>query len=200
MGLPGYVAGNVEKYRAAGGIFRNPSDFSRIYGMSDSAYARMEPYITISDTLRYERRFTSSSRRDLRLDSFVIDINKAGEKEFLTVHGIGTILSARIIKYRDLLGGFTTVDQLSEVYGLSDSLVTANRMHFVADTACIRKISLNGSTYATLIRHPYLRKEDVAALLRFREYSREDISPEILGSQHVLSDSVMRKIRPYLTK
>ncbi len=38
---------NIYKYRAKGGRFRKPSDFSRIYGLSKEKYEELEPYIKI---------------------------------------------------------------------------------------------------------------------------------------------------------
>ncbi|MCD8296044.1 MAG: helix-hairpin-helix domain-containing protein [Prevotella sp.] len=42
---------NIYKYRAKGGRFRRPRDFSRIYGLSEKKYKELEPYI------RIERRY-----------------------------------------------------------------------------------------------------------------------------------------------
>ena len=47
LGLTNYEAVSLLKYRAAGKVFRIPEDVSLCYGISDSTYRRLEPYIRI---------------------------------------------------------------------------------------------------------------------------------------------------------
>ncbi|HJV19115.1 MAG TPA: helix-hairpin-helix domain-containing protein [Sediminibacterium sp.] len=55
----------------------------------------------------------------------VININTAGPADWEALPGIGPVLAARIIKYRDKLGGFTRMEQVRQTYGISDSLYRA---------------------------------------------------------------------------
>src|SRR5690606_106619 len=48
------------------------------------------------------------------------DINTCDTATLKQVYGIGPVLAERITKYRSLLGGFVTKEQLNEVYGLKD--------------------------------------------------------------------------------
>ena len=47
------------------------------------------------------------------------DLNEVDSVWLTSIHGIGPVLSKRLVKYRKLLGGFNSIDQLKEVYGLS---------------------------------------------------------------------------------
>jgi competence protein ComEA len=55
--------------------------------------------------------------------SFRVDINRASQPELEALPGIGPVLAARIIEYRTANGPFTTVDQLTEIEGISAALV-----------------------------------------------------------------------------
>ena len=68
LGLRSWQVKNLLHYRAKGGRFRTADDFHRLYGLTDSAYQTLRPYICI-DTLpfyaeRRERMLRDSLRRD----------------------------------------------------------------------------------------------------------------------------------------
>ena len=51
---------------------------------------------------------------------YLININTAGIEELLTLPGIGEVLAARIVEYRDAHGPFASVDELDLVYGVGE--------------------------------------------------------------------------------
>jgi len=50
---------------------------------------------------------------------FPLDLNRATREELMLVPGIGEVMSGRIVQYREVLGGFTTLTQLTEIHGIS---------------------------------------------------------------------------------
>ncbi|HYW94628.1 MAG TPA: helix-hairpin-helix domain-containing protein [Bacteroidales bacterium] len=200
MGLSNFVVRNLVKYRNAGGRFLKPVDFAGIYGLTPEQYTILEPYITIPKKVRTPEGEVPKKKEISPAENFSIEINSASGKDFERLNGIGEVLAGRIIKFRNLLGGFASAKQLGEVYGVSDSLVEVCQEHFRLDTAGIRKISLNDADFSTLLRHPYLRKPDVQAIFKFREFSKKAISPADLSKAGVIPDSIYRKILPYLQK
>ena len=50
------------------------------------------------------------------------------------------------------------------------------------------------------IKHPYLDKQAVRALIKFREFSGNQVSPSDLSEKDVIPDSIFRRILPYLEK
>ena len=108
-------------------------------------------------------------------------------------------LAARMIKYRNLLGGYFNIDQLEEVYGL-DSFYIAPRMGFIViDTSLINKLNLNTSTFRELVRHPYISYD----LARSISENRQSDGPYLSANEIVDRDSVFpvlfTRLRPYLT-
>lgn len=131
-----------------------------------------KPRSSYSEKRRFQKPFTSSSKRP-RTQKFPsgtqVELNQADSLTLQKVPGIGPVFSRRIIKYRDLLGGFYTVHQLAEVYGIDADKYAALEPWFTVDTALIRPLAVNQADYRTLIRHPYLNKQQTKILLRLIE-------------------------------
>lgn len=125
-----------------------------------------------SEKRRFQKPFTSSSKHS-RSQKFPtgtqVELNQADSLILQKVPGIGPVFSRRIIKYRDLLGGFYTVHQLAEVYGIDADKYAALEPWFTVDTTLIRPLTVNLADYRTLIRHPYLNKQQTKILLRLIE-------------------------------
>ena len=94
-----------------------------------------------------------------------IHINTVTAEELQAIRGIGPTFSKRIISYRDLLGGFTNLKQLHEVYHLPDSTIQNAQPHLIFDEKHLNRIHLHSTNYKTLVRHPYIRKAWAGKLL-----------------------------------
>ncbi|MEM8565449.1 MAG: helix-hairpin-helix domain-containing protein [Bacteroidota bacterium] len=127
------------------------------------------------------------------------DINEADTNQLKQLRGIGSVFSKRILKYRDLLGGFVRVDQLSEVYGLQDSvLMQLDTLVFVASDFSPRMIDINASNANQLSKHPYLKKSVARAISNYR-YQHGDFSePTELRNIRLLDSLTLAKITPYI--
>jgi DNA uptake protein ComE-like DNA-binding protein len=127
-----------------------------------------------------------------------VDLNRADSAQLLPLPGIGPVFAGRIIRYRDLLGGYTSVSQLSEVYGLTQETIERISGRLVIDTSAVRKLELNRATFRELLRHPYLEYNDVKSLVSFRDFRDTIQSFRELQENHILPDSLLLKMRPYL--
>ena len=56
-----------------------------------------------------------------------ININRATEAELVALNGIGSSKAQAIILYREMFGGFKTVDELTKVKGIGAKTVEKNR-------------------------------------------------------------------------
>jgi DNA uptake protein ComE-like DNA-binding protein len=127
-----------------------------------------------------------------------IDINRADSAALLPLPGIGPVFAGRIIKYRNLLGGFLRVEQLLEVYGMPVETLNLIRDKIEIDTSAIRKIQLDSASFRELLRHPYFDLENVKALLDYRDFSGVIQTPRELLDNSILTDSVLQRVLPYL--
>jgi DNA uptake protein ComE-like DNA-binding protein len=145
-----------------------------------------------------ETRILTEAGADLDVVQF-IDLNRADSLDLIPLPGIGPVFASRIVKYRNLLGGFVSHEQLTEVYGLPGEMVEMLRLRTVIDTSIIRKIDLNTVTFRDLLRHPYFQIELVREIMNFRELMGSIQSTEALKVNNLIPDSTLAKISPYLS-
>lgn len=127
-----------------------------------------------------------------------IEINTAGMEEFESLPGIGVKLAERIIKYRDKLGGFYSVDQVAETFGLQDSVFQKFRGRLNCDRK-VRKISINLQSGKELSEHPYFRGKLSTLLVNYRQEHGPFTTMEDLSKIPMINEQVMGKIRPYIS-
>ncbi len=128
----------------------------------------------------------------------VIDINNCDSARLTTLPGIGPVLSARIIRYRDLLGGYAAVEQLREVYGLPAETFNLISLMVTADPSDVLRIKINKAEFRELLRHPYIEKEEVQAIMKYRELQGIIRNREDLVNNKLISRERVEKILPYI--
>jgi DNA uptake protein ComE-like DNA-binding protein len=126
------------------------------------------------------------------------DLNSCDSAMLESLPGIGPVLSARIIKYRNLLGGFAKVDQLREVYGLPEETFGLIRNMVYADTLRLRKIRINEADFATLIRMPYLERHEVTAILSYRQTEGRIEGQATIIANKLIDTASLSRLRPYI--
>ena len=138
LGLASKEANTLINYRKKGGKFRKPADIKKIYGIEEGKAEKLIPFVEVK-TDTFERTGIKSQKNQKSL----LDINSCDSASLVRLPGIGPVLSARIIKYRHLLGGFVTKDQLKEVYGLPEETYELIRERLFVDTLAITRIDIN---------------------------------------------------------
>ena len=199
LGLNNRIVNTLLKYRNKGGVFYKNEDVKKIYGMNDSIFAVIDPYILIpfkekptqlvSDTIIQP----SEEFRNLN-----IKINSADSVSLLRLYGIGPVFAGRILKYRNLLGGFVRKDQLLEVYGITSETYVEIEKDIVLDGDSINKININTATFEQLNKHPYLNSYQANAILEYKNIQGGINSIEELIDNNLLPEEVFQKIKPYL--
>lgn len=129
----------------------------------------------------------------------VLDINTADSADLEQLPGIGEKLSARIIKYRDKLGGYIDVQQLKEVYGMTDSnyLKCKGQLKVSANFRPL-KIQVNRADYASLRKHPYIHHFFAKSLTAYIKAHERMLDSEALFEIGSLSKEEILKVLPYL--
>jgi len=133
-----------------------------------------------------------------RRSAAVIDLNCCSAADLEQLPGIGEVLSARIVKYRDLLGGYVSVSQLGEVYGLDSFAVEriSGRVKVSGDN--IRLFSLDTCSWGQMARHPYLGPEAARAIMKYRSLMGVGFEVDDLVLQKVISSEQAGRIAPYV--
>lgn len=203
-GIPREVAANLIKYRRAGGTLRYKANMRKIYGMNDSLWATLRPYLELPDRpgkppLRNRKSLRKEENAINLVNPAPFDINLADTAQLKQISGIGSVLGARIIKYRSLLGGYYSKDQFQEIYGLSTEVLQRLGKNVVINSDfTYHKILLNSFDYKQLIRHPYITHAQAKAIIAYRDLHGpfEDLTS--LKNLHLIDDSTYFKVYPYL--
>jgi DNA uptake protein ComE-like DNA-binding protein len=128
----------------------------------------------------------------------LIELNSCDSASLEALPGIGPVLSARIIKYRTLLGGFVVAEQLREVYGLSAETFELIKNRITVNPSAIRKTPVNTAEFRDLWRVPYLKRYDILAIIKYRDFKGKISSMEELVTNNIIADSTARKVKPYI--
>ena len=217
LGLGSKIANNICRYREKGGEFRDKKGFSRIYGMSDSIFAILEPYILIKEKASEKKSWKKSPTSDHSKsgvlseakesgssftkyvpDTVMVELNSADSISLLGLHGIGPAYASRIIKYRQLLGGFINTHQLLEVRGMDSVRYQQFSYQLKVDTLQIRKLDLNTVSFKEMLRHPYFEYYLVKAVFNYKDEIKAFDSVEQLRNIPVMYDELYDKVSPYL--
>jgi competence protein ComEA len=192
FGLSTRQVATIRKYLSKGGQFRVKNDLAKMYSIDSMTFSSMEQYIDLPDVVSVKK--TPSFQKHS-----VIDLSVADSVSLVELKGIGPSLASRILKYRNALGGFTTVEQLKEVYGISDSLFDFIRSSvMLPENPMIRYIDLNNDSVSVLMAHPYIRYKLAYAIVNYRKHHGRINSVEDLKKLPLMTDEVMSKLPRYL--
>ena len=194
-------------YREAGGVFQKPRDLQKIYGMSNSIYARLEEFIKIDrphshTNINRERPRTAKtpikSSATPKIEPSLVKINSADAIDFQKLKGVGPVYSERIVKFRSVLGGFNSLTQVSDVYGISDSLFQSIRAYLVLDTIQCKRIPINLASFKEVNRHPYISYEQTKLIFNAKSKVGKFRSVEDLIGLGILDSLSAHQLNDYL--
>ncbi len=171
----------------------DPMDFTLEYILEDSiAVVKAEAFVSKYKTKKKYKKKIFTPKTEVLLS--LGDLNVVSALELQKVKGIGKVLSERILKFRDKLGGFYSSEQLYQVYGL-DSTAVLKIQKSTSLIANLIKIDVNMSNYKDLNSHPYISWQDASAISKLRREKIFLSKEDIIG---VLDSVVYEKIEPYL--
>lgn len=150
LGLRDKTILTIQHYLQKGGQFRKPADLRKIWGLTPAEADLLIPYVQIPNTIA-EGKQPQEPLKALPVKDTVllkphknwnlqpIDINLADTAAWMKFPGIGEVLAARIVKFRDKMGGFKTVEQVGKTYGIKDSLFQLMKPFLTLGTAAEKK-------------------------------------------------------------
>ena len=204
LGFKPWQAKNMLKYRAKGGKYRKKEDLKKLYGMTDSMYLALTPYIYIKDSIVVDSARIDSVRTDTlpkwkstKKDT-ILNLRTADTTELKLIRGIGSYRAKMIVRYREQLGGYAQVEQIMEARGMDKVIADSILPHFYIDSVVVNKIPINHIRPEVLQRHPYLNFEQAKAIYEYRRKHIRIKSAEELKKIKGLSPTDIEKILIYL--
>ena len=204
LGFKPWQAKNMLKYRAKGGKYRKKEDLKKLYGMTDSMYLALTPYIYIKDSIVVDSARIDSVHMDTlpkwnstKKDT-ILNLRTADTTELKLIRGIGSYRAKMIVRYREQLGGYAQVEQIMEARGMDKVIADSILPHFYIDSVVVNKIPINHIRPEVLQRHPYLNFEQAKAIYEYRRKHIRIKSAEELKKIKGLSPTDIEKILIYL--
>ena len=207
LGVREKTAATILKYVSKGGHFYKPEDIAKIWGLHKEDVDRLLPYVKIENTKKeyannesnFKNNYPSDSYRDKKYSPQTIDINVSDTTAFIALPGIGSKLAQRIIAFRDKLGGFYSVEQIKETYGLPDSTFVKIKPRLILSEPFVKQININTANLDEMRSHPYIRYAIANAILQYRTQHGNFSSIDNIKKIMIVTDDVFTKVSPYLT-
>lgn len=199
LGLKPYEAANILKFRAKGAQFRTPESFSKVYGISAEKFSELEPYISIKSS---ETALRSDSAKQIavqKVENIVVELNTADTTLLMQVKGVGQFLARSIVRFRMQAGGFVSVEQLRDVYGMREENYLKIKDSFRVNTGLVQKIQVNTASVDKLKNHPYLSFYQAKAIYELRRKEGKLKSVHDLKQIDEIDEQVLVKLAPYLS-
>ena len=190
MGLDESVVNAMINYRQKGGRFYSKADLKRIYTLKEEEYAVLEPFIEI-DSLT--TTFFSTKKIE------IVELNTADTLDLQQMRGIGPSFARKIIKYRDMLGGFNDRRQLLEVYGMDSTRFLGIVNQVTVDQEKIKKININKATIKEMTKHPYIEFYVAKSIINYRNDKGAFTDVNQIREAKLLYNELYLKIEPYLS-
>jgi competence protein ComEA len=206
LGLRDKTIRTIQNYLSKGGHFRKPGDLQNIYGLFPNEFERIAPYIKIESTStnNYKDFADKTTNETQPTKTYtprytVVDINSGDTTAFIALPGIGSKLAARIVNFRDKLGGFYSINQVGETFGLPDSTFQKIKQYLKFENTSIRKININTATVDELKTHPYIKYSLANPIVAYRKEHGLFTKVDDLKKLMVITDDIYNKIAPYLS-
>ncbi len=219
LGLPQKTASTIRKYIAKGGAFHRAQDLQKIYSLRSADYDRLLPFVKIGEKRSFnqhaavrqstdsgttvrarppENEMTGRFKATTAKAMVPVDINTADTTAFIALRGIGPALASRIIRFREKLGGFYSIEQVGETFGLPDATFQSIRPLLRCSHPNLRTINLNTADENILKQHPYIRWQLANLLLQYRLQHGPFHAVDDLLKVEGITASLLEKLRAYV--
>ncbi len=199
MGLPSKLAQQLINYRSKGGSFKKKEDLKKLYALSSQHYQQLAPFIIFKkSSISTSPPSYNTPPMEVSHQNIRIGINTATIEEWQQLNGIGPFYAKKIVRFREKLGGFTTIAQVGTTYGLPDSVfqkINAQlRISPTTPTLRVNTISVD-----QLKAHPYIKKHQAIAIVNYRKNHGAFDSIEKFKKVKVFSEKDLERVAPYLS-
>jgi len=206
LGFDSKTANILINYREKDGKFYQKEDLKKVYGVSDELYNNVTAYITIPQKV-YSKKANSTNKEEeietnikeekVTSSPIIVNINTADSIQLMQIKGIGKTYANRIIKYRNLLGGFNNVHQLKEVYGIDEEVYEGLETQIEVSGA-VEQINVNTATWKELVSHPYIDANMAGIITKYIKANGKVSNLDKILNPNVFDQATIQKIKPYL--
>lgn len=164
----------LHAYRKEGKYVNSPQEFQAITQISDSLLQVISPYFKFPDWVKNKKEtagYVYYEKKPLvkKDKKALIDINQATQEDLIKIYGIGEGISLRILKFKESLGGFVSMEQLNDVWGLSPEVIQRLNDNFkIANPPNVKKIDINTASLKEIAQFPYFKYPLAKEIVMYR--------------------------------
>ncbi len=204
LGFKDKTANILINFRNKGGKFFKPTDLKKLYGLSEQLFEKLLPYVLIPNQYKefnkdtFENKYPEKKQYEkFTTKKELLELNSADSLSIVYLKGIGPAFTKRILKYRSMLGGFHNINQLKEVYGITDSLFISLSEQISINPKNIDYLPINVIDINTLKKHPYFNYSKAQAVINYRTLHGK-LNEINFADVGVFSEEKLKLISPYL--
>jgi len=179
-------------------------EFQAVTKVSDSLLNAISPFFKFPDWVNNKNEFVGYKKYDntafaKKEKVVIIDINQATQEDLIKIYGIGEAISLRILKFKESLGGFVSMEQMNDVWGLSPEVIENLNTHFkISAVPTVKKIDINNASIKELSSFPYFKYPISKNIVTFRSMNGDIKNIEDLTKINGLSIEKAKIIALYL--
>ncbi len=152
----------LHAFRQQGKFANSPEEFQAVTGISDSLLEAIAPNFKFPDWVNNPHDSSSPKSKWKEFPKKetlkILDINQATKEDLIKVSGIGDAISDRILKQKEILGGFVSMDQMTDVWGLSPDVIAELDKYFIVESLPkLKKININTASIKELGQFYYFK-------------------------------------------
>jgi DNA uptake protein ComE-like DNA-binding protein len=171
----------------------------RIFVIPPELFALIKDSVYFPDRWEKINDQYDRSVNKVTLPKSIIELNTSSQEQLESIKGVGPFFAKQIIRYRERLGGYISIDQLSEVWKMNDSISERISPYLDIDPTQLRKLNINQADIEELKNHPYITWNMANSIVKMRAQLGSFKYLEELKKSKLISDETFEKIKPYLT-
>jgi DNA uptake protein ComE-like DNA-binding protein len=191
-------------FRKQNKYVNSPEEFQVVTQVSDSLLSVISPYFKFPDWVKNKKEFKDFKKYDntafaKKEKVIILDINQASQEDLIKIYGIGEAISLRILKFKESLGGFVSMEQMNDIWGLSPEVIENLNTHFkISAVPRVKKIDINNASMKELASFPYFKYPISKNIVTYRSMNGDIKNSEDLTKINGLSIEKAKIIALYL--
>ena len=198
LGFSEKQAKSILSYKIKIGGFKQKEDLKRVYVISENKYKELEPYIEIQIKSSVKKDTSYLNETKIRVTESV-ELNTATKKDLIEIKGIGSFTADGILELKDKLGGFHSIDQLNDVYGITIENLELIKPQVEVNPNGIKKLNVNVLSISELKTHPYVSWDMATAIINQKFKTSGGLKDlNFLVEQELINQEKLIMLLPYI--
>ncbi|OXA77134.1 Helix-hairpin-helix motif-containing protein [Flavobacterium aquidurense] len=175
LGMSTQEIDRLLEFRKKNKFVNSTEEFQQVTKISDSLLKVISPLFKFPGWIQKENNFKTEQKEfirkaDIKKEKIVIlNINDATQEDLIKIYGIGEALSLRILKQKEVVGCFVSMEQMNDIWGLSPEVIAELNSHFkVILPASFKKIAINDASLKELSQFFYFRYALAKQIVTYR--------------------------------